>query len=130
MLRHWLRCGVKGWRLDVVDELPDAFLEEFYRVLKGRRPGSGADRRSVGRRLAQGKLRADAPVFAGRRTGLYDELPLSQSVAGIFLRADDSPAHLAGAAIFAGKLHPAPHFYGAMNLVGSHDVPRILTEIG
>ena len=23
---HWLKLGADGWRLDVVDELPDAFL--------------------------------------------------------------------------------------------------------
>ncbi|MDO4540050.1 MAG: alpha-amylase family glycosyl hydrolase [Syntrophomonadaceae bacterium] len=25
VLRHWMGCGVSGWRLDVADELPDAF---------------------------------------------------------------------------------------------------------
>ena len=29
MVRRWLRAGASGWRLDVADELPDAFIEEL-----------------------------------------------------------------------------------------------------
>ena len=32
--RKWLRCGVRGWRLDVADELPDIFLDEFRKAVK------------------------------------------------------------------------------------------------
>ena len=35
--RRWLRCGVRGWRLDVADELPDAFLDAFRRAVKTER---------------------------------------------------------------------------------------------
>ncbi|MCQ2463099.1 MAG: glycoside hydrolase family 13 protein [Clostridia bacterium] len=36
--RRWLRCGAKGWRLDVADELPDGFLDEFSRAVKAENP--------------------------------------------------------------------------------------------
>ena len=32
--RRWLRCGVRGWRLDVADELPDEFLDAFRAAVK------------------------------------------------------------------------------------------------
>ena len=32
--RKWLKCGVRGWRLDVADELPDIFLDEFRKAVK------------------------------------------------------------------------------------------------
>ncbi|MCM1545190.1 MAG: glycoside hydrolase family 13 protein, partial [Ruminococcus sp.] len=32
--RSWLRTGVRGWRLDVADELPDLFLDEFRKAVK------------------------------------------------------------------------------------------------
>ncbi len=32
--RKWLRAGVRGWRLDVADELPDIFLDEFRKAVK------------------------------------------------------------------------------------------------
>ena len=32
--RKWLRLGASGWRLDVADELPDEFLDEFRKAVK------------------------------------------------------------------------------------------------
>lgn len=34
ILRKWLRCGIKGWRLDVADELPDIFLDDLRKAVK------------------------------------------------------------------------------------------------
>ncbi|MBR1762524.1 MAG: glycoside hydrolase family 13 protein [Eubacterium sp.] len=34
ILRKWMRCGIKGWRLDVADELPDVFLDDLRRAVK------------------------------------------------------------------------------------------------
>ncbi len=36
--RRWLRCGIRGWRLDVADELPDAFLDAFRAAVKSETP--------------------------------------------------------------------------------------------
>ncbi|MBC8571337.1 glycoside hydrolase family 13 protein [Zongyangia hominis] len=35
VVRHWLDCGIKGFRLDVADELPDSFLDSLNQTLKG-----------------------------------------------------------------------------------------------
>lgn len=32
--RKWLKTGVRAWRLDVVDELPDVFLDELRKAVK------------------------------------------------------------------------------------------------
>lgn len=32
--RRWLKAGARGWRLDVADELPDKFLDEFRKSVK------------------------------------------------------------------------------------------------
>lgn len=32
--RKWLKAGARGWRLDVADELPDKFLDEFRKAIK------------------------------------------------------------------------------------------------
>ncbi len=34
VIRHWLRKGVKGFRLDVADELPDKFLDNIRSAIK------------------------------------------------------------------------------------------------
>ena len=40
IIRHWLRCGADGWRLDVADELPDDFIEEIRAVMEQEKPDS------------------------------------------------------------------------------------------
>lgn len=37
VLRHWLRYGIRGWRLDVADELPDSFLDSLRISVKSER---------------------------------------------------------------------------------------------
>lgn len=32
--RKWIKAGIKGWRLDVADELPDKFLDSFRKAVK------------------------------------------------------------------------------------------------
>lgn len=32
--RKWLKSGISGWRLDVADELPDVFLDNFNKAVK------------------------------------------------------------------------------------------------
>ena len=34
IIKRWLRAGASGWRLDVADELPDAFLDRVYQTVK------------------------------------------------------------------------------------------------
>lgn len=38
VIRHWLRLGADGYRLDVADELPDSFLQAVYRTVKEEKP--------------------------------------------------------------------------------------------
>ena len=38
IVRKWLRAGASGWRLDVADELPDAFLDQLTAAAKKEKP--------------------------------------------------------------------------------------------
>ncbi len=38
IVRKWLRAGASGWRLDVADELPDAFLDHLTAAVKAENP--------------------------------------------------------------------------------------------
>ena len=38
VLKYWLNQGIRGWRLDVIDELPVPFLRQFYKTLKEENP--------------------------------------------------------------------------------------------
>ncbi len=34
IIKRWMKCGIKGWRLDVADELPDNFLDHIRNAVK------------------------------------------------------------------------------------------------
>ncbi|MBO4992114.1 MAG: glycoside hydrolase family 13 protein, partial [Firmicutes bacterium] len=34
VIKHWMKCGISGYRLDVADELPDVFLDEIRTQVK------------------------------------------------------------------------------------------------
>ena len=38
VLKHWLKAGAAGWRLDVADELPAFFLNRLRETVKGENP--------------------------------------------------------------------------------------------
>ena len=40
VVRHWLRAGASGWRLDVADELPDDFIGEIRTAMEETAPDS------------------------------------------------------------------------------------------
>ena len=40
VVRHWLRQGADGWRLDVADELPDEFIAEIRQAMESEKPDS------------------------------------------------------------------------------------------
>ena len=83
VVRHWLRCGADGWRLDVADELPDSFIAQHPR-----RPGEGKGRlcafgRGVGGRHQQDRLRPAPPLSPGPGDPRTHELPLPQGGHGL-----------------------------------------------
>lgn len=40
VVRHWLRLGASGWRLDVADELPDDFIADIRAAMEQEKPDS------------------------------------------------------------------------------------------
>lgn len=129
VLKYWMKLGAKGWRLDVVDELPDEFVKNFYRVLKETDPEAvliGEVWEDASNKISYGKLREYL---------LGDELDsvMNYPFRNIFLdyllgRRDARETHLALMQLYEN--YPRQHFYALMNLIGSHDVPRVLTLLG
>lgn len=128
VVKHWHRLGASGWRLDVADELPDAFICAFRRTLKEADPDA----------VLIGEVWEDATnkiSYGVRRKYLLgDELdsvmnyPFRRIALDFLLgRADSAMTHRALMSLYEN--YPRPHFYSLMNLIGSHDVPRALTVL-
>ncbi len=126
---RWLRFGADGWRLDVADELSDEFLDELRATVKDVTGGQGlilgevwenaADKISYGkrRRYLQGK-QLDSVMNYPLRAAILDLLRSKNAHAFCKLARD----------LYAS--YPTPSLHTLMNLLSTHDTPRILTLLG
>ena len=136
---HWIRFGIDGWRLDVATEVPDDFWREFRQHVRAINPDA----------YIVAEIWQEHPEYV--QGDMYDALmnyPLAEAIIsfvggeridrrvvaqhyelGANIRPEDGPA-------FAARLERAMTVYdpavtGTMlNLLDSHDTPRILSMLG
>ena len=128
VVRHWLRAGASGWRLDVADELPGAFIERIRRVIAEEKPDAyllGEVWEDGSNKIAYSTRRK---YLLGAQTHGLMNYPFRSALLGYLLEQN--------AAIFRDAMetlrenYPPAAFYGAMNFLSTHDTPRILTLLG
>ncbi len=125
--RRWLRAGASGWRLDVADELPDAFLDCLFAAVRQEDPEA----------YLLGEVWEDASCkwsHGGRRRFLLGgqmhsvmNYPLAESILR-FAREGDAEA-LAETVMGQLEHYPPYALRGLMNHIGTHDTPRALTRL-
>lgn len=129
VIKHWLKMGAKGWRLDVADELPDEFIKEIRSVMKVLDPESvliGEVWEDASRKESYHKLRE---YLLGEELDSVMNYPFREIMLDFFLgQRDAQEANLALLSI--KENYPKHNFYANMNLIGTHDVPRALTILG
>jgi 4-alpha-glucanotransferase len=129
VIRSWMRMGAKGWRLDVADELPDDFIAKFKAAMRETDPDSvllGEVWEDASNKVSYGRHRA---YLYGYELDSVMNYPFRKILLEMLLyRRTVEDAHRELMSLYEN--YPKPHFYAAMNLIGSHDVPRILTLLG
>lgn len=128
VVRRWLRAGASGWRLDVADELPDEFIARIRRAADETRPGSvllGEVWEDGSNKIAYSKRRRY--LLGGETHGLMN-YPF-RTAALEWLKGGDAGAFREAMETIREN-YPRPAFYSAMNFLGTHDTPRILTLLG
>jgi len=118
--QHWLAYGTAGWRTDVTPWITDEFWRRF--------------RRSVRRAYPDAYLVAEDWGDATPRL-LGDSFDATMNY-----RFGYSAVGYAGGRLSASELDdrlqtlqrdtPPPQFHAQVNLLGSHDTPRLLTTLG
>lgn len=83
VVRHWLRQGADGWRLDVADELPDDFIAEIRQAMEAEKPDSFLLGEVWEDGQQQDRLLPSAEVSAGPGDPRTHELPLPYGGAGL-----------------------------------------------
>lgn len=127
--KYWIDQGAKGWRLDVVDELPDEFVKMLYTTLKEKDPDSiliGEVWEDASNKVSYGKRRG---YLLGEELDSVMNYPFKEVVINFMMgHIDAERAHEILMSLCEN--YPLEYFYSTMNLIGSHDVPRILTILG
>ena len=128
IIRRWLRAGADAWRLDVADELPDAFIAEIRSVMTEEKPDSfllGEVWEDGSNKIAYDRRRR---YLLGRETHGLMNYPFRTAALAYLQGGGAEDFREAMEAI--RENYPRPAFYSAMNLLGTHDTPRILTMLG
>ncbi len=125
--QKWLRGGAAGWRLDVADELPDAFLTRLRARLKQTDPASvlyGEVWEDASNKISYGQRRH---YLEGAQLDSVMNYPWRAAILD-FLRGGDAAA-LETRVVELLEHYPKPAADLLMNLLGSHDTPRLLTAL-
>ena len=129
VLAHWLRLGADGFRLDVVDELPDAFVERLRRRLRELDPEAiliGEVWEDASNKIAYNVRRR---YFTGRQLDSVMNYPWRNAIVAFLTDADDGTA-LGESLMTLAENYPPEVLSCVMNHLGTHDTPRILTVLG
>ena len=128
VVAHWLKAGCDGFRLDVVDELPDEFVLLLKRRIRQIRPDA----------LLIGEVWEDASnksAYGVRRRYFVDgeldsvmNYPFRTAIIN-FIRGWDSGPELKNAVMTIAENYPPQVLACNMNLLGTHDTVRILTAL-
>ena len=124
----WLGLGAGGFRLDVADELPDDFVHGIHAAARQAKPDAvviGEVWEDGSNKIAYGVRRRH--ILGGHCDGLMN-YPFRNALLS-FLLGDDA-FHFKQAMETIRENYPPFAWRSAMNFLGTHDTPRILTLLG
>lgn len=120
--------GASGWRLDVADELPDWFLEKIRAAMEETAPDSiliGEVWEDGSNKIAYSQRRR---YLLGSETHGLMNYPFRTALLAYVSGGDADDFREAMETL--RENYPPAAFYSAMNFLGTHDTPRILTLLG
>lgn len=126
VVKHWLKAGASGWRLDVVDELPGFFVKTLRREVKKQNPDAviiGEVWEDASNKCSYGEERE---YFLGGELDSVMNYPLRDALLAAAL-GKISAEELDERIMSLKENYPRPAFYSLMNMLSTHDTERILT---
>lgn len=129
IIKKWIKNGASGWRLDVVDELPDFFVNELRKNVKAVDEDAviiGEVWEDASNKTAYGERRK---YFLGDELDSVMNYVMRDAIIDAVLQKTDA-AELDARLMSIKENYPAPAYYSLLNMLSSHDVERILTLMG
>lgn len=129
IVKKWIRLGASGWRLDVVDELPDYFVKELRAGVKEADPDAvviGEVWEDASNKVAYGQRRE---YFYGDELDSVMNYPLRNALIDFALCRIDA-FEFNNRIMSIKENYPEPAYYSLLNIISSHDVERVITLMG
>jgi glycosidase len=127
VLQKWLKLGAAGWRLDVVDELPDEFIDNLNKAVKA----VGDDKAIYGEvwedattKEAYGQRRR---YLIGGQLDSVMNYPFKEAILR-YIRYGDAGI-LQDGVMGILERYPKPAVDVLMNFLSTHDIERALTRL-
>ncbi len=128
IIKRWLRLGASGWRIDVADELPDDFIKRLNSAAKSEKPDAviiGEVWEDASNKISYSERRK---YLQGGELDSVMNYPLRNAILD-FLNGGTAE-HFAETMECIMENYPREVFYSLMNVIGTHDTPRVLTMLG
>ena len=125
---HWLRAGADGWRLDVVDELPDSFVLRLRDRIRKEKPNAlliGEVWEDASNKVAYGVRRK---YFTNRELDSVMNYPWQKEILR-YVRGDADGAALGERIMALAENYPADVLSCVMNILSTHDTPRAINAL-
>ena len=128
VVAHWMKLGADGFRLDVADELPDEFIRMIHDRIREINPEA----------LLMGEVLEDASnktaynhrrrYFTNAELDSIMNYPFRTAILN-FMRGRDDGRGFKETVMSIVENYPSQVVACNMNLLGTHDTPRILTAL-
>ena len=128
IIRRWLKLGAAGWRLDVVDELPDQFIDNLSRAAKTEKADAlilGEVWEDASNKTAYGIRRR---YFLGGQLDSVMNYPFRNAILGFLL--GENKCNFVEIVESIIENYPAQSLNLLMNHIGTHDTERAITILG
>lgn len=129
VIAKWMKLGIKGFRLDVADELPEQFIRAIRHRIKKIDPQGvllGEVWEDATNKIAYGERRA---YLLGDSLDSVTAYPYRRVLIN-FLNQEITSSQFYNACMTFRENYPEEYYKSALKLIGSHDVKRIMTELG
>ena len=129
VIEYWLNCGADGYRLDVADELGSEFIERLSKKVKKIKKDA----------IVMGEVWEDASnkvsygvrqkYLQGSQLDSVMNYPFKNGIINLLL-GKTSISGFENMVMTICENYPKPILDSVMNLLSTHDTPRILTILG
>ena len=128
VIRKYIKKGISGWRLDVVDELSESFVEQIRTAAKAENPQSvivGEVWEDASNKIAYDNRRH---YLRGYELDSVMNYPLRDAIINFVNHGDSDTLYKTSTMIYEN--YPKQVCDSLMNILGTHDTERILSILG